>query len=77
MLDWQWTVHKVHDRTLEEIVFNFNLLKQKQFNYGKMYVALRRLTSLRGLHLTGKFEVAAIRSDPMAVKQYHTVWTNM
>ena len=38
-----------------------------------MYVALRRLTSLRGLHLTGKFEVAAIRSDPMAVKQYHTV----
>ena len=38
-----------------------------------MYVALRRLMSLRGLHPTGKFEAAAIRSDPMAVKQYHTV----
>ena len=58
---WTCAVHKVQSLTLEEIVVNLDLLKQKQFNYGQMYVALSRVTSLRGLHFTGEFKAAAIR----------------
>ena len=61
MLAWACTVHKVQGLTLEEIVVNFDLLKQKQFNYGQMYVELSRVTSLRGLHFTGEFKAAVIR----------------
>ena len=46
MLAWACTVHKVQGLTLEEIVVNFDLLKQKQFNYGQMYVELSRVRLL-------------------------------
>ena len=71
MLAWACTVHKLQGLKLEEIVVNFDLLKQKQFKYGQMYVALRRVMSLRGLHLTGEFKAASIRSDPRAIQEYH------
>lgn len=70
MLVWACTVHKVHVLMFEEIVVNFDLLKQKQFKYGQMYVALSRVPSLRGIHLTGEFKAAAIRSYPRAIQEY-------
>ena len=40
---------------LEEIVVNFDLLKQKEYNYAQMYVLLSRVMSLMGLYLTSEF----------------------
>ena len=48
-LAWACTVHKVQGQQFKEIVVSFKLLKQKSFNYGQIYVALSRVTSLSGL----------------------------
>ena len=42
MLSWACTVHKVQGLSLDKAVIN----------YGQMYVALSRVTSLNGLYLT-------------------------
>ena len=70
MLAWVCTVHKVQGITLNEVVISFDLLRQRNFNYGQMYVALSRVTSLNGLYLIGKFNLAAIRADPRAINEY-------
>ena len=44
-LSWACTVHKVQGLSLNKIVISFDLLKQKSFNSGQMYVALSRVTS--------------------------------
>ena len=54
MLAWACTVHKVQGLSLDKAVISFNLLKQRSFNNGQMYVALSRVTSLNGLFLTGR-----------------------
>ena len=71
MLACGCTVHKVQDITLEEVVISFDLLRQRNFNYAQMYVALSRLTSLNGLYLIGKFNLAAIWADPRTINEYH------
>ena len=38
-LAWACTVHKVQGLTLNEVVVNFALRKQKSFNSGQIYVA--------------------------------------
>ena len=43
------TVHKVQGLTLNKIVISFELFKKRSFNYGQIYVALSRATSLQGL----------------------------
>ena len=43
---------------------------QSSFNYGQMYVALSRVTSLNGLYLTGEYKPSAIKADPRAVHEY-------
>ena len=45
-LAWACAVHKVQGLTLNEVVVNFALRKQKSFNPGQIYVALSRVTSL-------------------------------
>ena len=45
-LAWACTVHKVQGLTLQNVVISFHLNKQKSFNYGQVYVALSRSTSL-------------------------------
>ena len=35
------TVHKVQGLSLDQAVLSFNLLKQRAFNHGQLYVALR------------------------------------
>ena len=55
-LAWVCTIHKVQGLTLPNVVVSFNLYKQRSFNYGQVYVALRRSTSLQGLHILGQIE---------------------
>ena len=52
-LAWACTVHKVQGWTLDSVVFGFELLKQKQFNGGQVYVALSRVKLLSQLYLLG------------------------
>ena len=56
--------------TLENIVFSFDLLKQKSFNYGQLYVALSRATSLSGLHILGNIQSKHIKADPKVHEEY-------
>ena len=70
MLSWACTVRKVKGLSLDKAVVSFNLLKQRSFNNGQMYVALSRVTSLNGLFLTGEFRSMAIKSDPRATQEY-------
>ena len=70
MLAWACTVHKVQGLSLIKVVVSFDLLKQKQFNCGQMYVALSRVTSLDGLFLIGEYKSSAIRADPRISLEY-------
>ena len=76
MLAWACTVHKVQGLSLDKIVVNFNLFKQKSFNHGQMYVALSRVTSLQGLYLTRKYNIAAISSDESVKREYEYLREN-
>ena len=67
MLAWGCTVHKVQELTLEKVVVSFDLVKQQSFNYGQMYVALRRVTSLDHLYLIGSFTLSAVKVDSRAI----------
>ena len=48
-LAWACTVHKVQGLILSSLVVCFDLQNQKSFNYGQVYVALNRVTSIKGL----------------------------
>ena len=39
-LAWACTVYKVQGLTLHKIVISFELVKQRFFNYGQVYVAI-------------------------------------
>ena len=69
-LAWACTVHKVQGLTLENIVVSFDLLIQRSFNYGQVYVALSGVTSLSGLHILGNIQSKHIRADPRVHKEY-------
>jgi hypothetical protein len=69
-LAWACTVHKVQGLTLNNIVVSFDLKKQRYFNYGQIYVALGRTTSLNGLHILGTLESKHIRANPKVQEEY-------
>ena len=69
-LAWACTVHKVQGLTLENTVVSFDLFKQRSFNYGQVYVALSRATSLSGLHILGNIQSKHIRANPRVHKEY-------
>ncbi|KAL9977715.1 hypothetical protein ACROYT_G015152 [Oculina patagonica] len=69
-LAWACTVHKVQGLTLNKIVVSFELFKQKTFNYGQIYVALSRATSLNGLYILGKLEHKHVKADPRVHNEY-------
>ena len=69
-LAWACTVHKVHGLTLENTVVSFDLFKQRSFNYGQVYVALSRATSLSGMHILGNIQSKHITADPCVHKEY-------
>ena len=64
-------MHKVQGLSLEKVVVSFDLVKQRTFNYGQMYVALSRVTSLQGLYLMGQYKVSSIKADPKAKLEYN------
>ena len=70
MLSWACTVHKVQGKSFSKIAVSFDLVKQKSFKPGQIYVALSRVTTLNGLYLTGIFDRKHIRADKRATEQY-------
>lgn len=69
-LGYACTVHKVQGLTLKRVVVSFELLKQRAFNYGQIYVALSRSTSLQGLHLLGNIEMKHVKANPKVHQEY-------
>lgn len=63
-LAWACTVYKVQGLTLHKIVISLELVKQRFFNYGQVYVAISRSTSLQGIHILGQIE-------------HRHLWTNL
>ena len=61
---------KVQGLSLDNIVVSFDLKKQRYFNYGQVYVALSRATSLNGLHILGILESKHIRANPKVWEEY-------
>ena len=66
---WGCTVHKVQGLTMEKVVVSFDLVKQQSFNYGQMYVALRRATSLDNLFLIGSLILSTVKADSRAIHE--------
>ena len=56
--------------TLENVVLSLNLRKQRYFNYGQIYVALSRATSLQGLHILGEIQSKHIKANPKVNEEY-------
>ena len=54
----------------DEIVVSFQLVKQRNFNAGQLYVALSRVRSFNGLFLKGRFSRSAIVSSEAAHAEY-------
>ena len=77
MLSWACTVHKVQGLSLDKAVVSFDLLRQRSFNNGQMYVALSRVTLLEGFFLTGKFNHNAIVFDKKAQQEYQYLRENL
>ena len=45
------------------IVLSFDLHRQRNFNYGQIYVALSRVTFIQDLHITGYVSAAAMKAN--------------
>ena len=69
-LAWACTVHKVQGLTINKGVVGFDLVKQKAFNPGQMYVALSRIAKYSGLFLIGQYNKSAIRASKTAGQEY-------
>ena len=69
-LAWARTVHKVQGLTLNKVVLCTDLIKQRAFNYGQVYVALTRATSLQGLFILGKIESKHVKANPKVLQEY-------
>ena len=69
-LAWACTIHKVQGLTLEKVVISSDLIKQRAFNYGQIYVALSRATSLHGLYILGQIENKHVKANPKVLEEY-------
>ena len=75
-LTWACTVHKVQGLTLENVVLSTELVRQRSFNYGQIYVALSRATSLNGLFILGQVESKHIKTNPKVLSEYQRLSDN-
>ena len=71
MLAWTCTVPKVQGLSLNKEVVSFQLLKQRNFYYGLIYVALNRVSSLEGLYILGLFNLKSIRASLQDFEEYN------
>ncbi|KAF7815759.1 ATP-dependent DNA helicase PIF1-like [Senna tora] len=67
ILSWALSIHKCQGMTLERVHTNL----AKAFGCGMVYVALSRVRSLEGLHLSG-FSRSKILADPKVSQFYRT-----
>ena len=70
VLAYACTVHKVQGLTLPSAVISFDLIKQKKFNYGQIYVALSRVKSFSNLYVQGTPDKSAATFDIQVSKEY-------
>ena len=56
--------------TLDKVVLCTDLIKQRAFNYGQIYVALSRATSLQGLFILGQIESKHVKANPKVLQEY-------
>ena len=63
---WAITIHKAQGATLQKAEID---LGSSVFEYGQIYVALSRITTLEGLYLT-KFNAQKIKSHPKVIAFY-------
>ena len=71
MLAWTCTVPKVQGLSLNKEAVSFQLLKQRNFYYGLIYVALNRVSSLEGLYILGLFNLKSIRASLQDFEEYN------
>ena len=69
-LSWACTVHKVQGLSLVKGVISFDLEKQKSFNQGQIYVALRKISSMNKIYLVGSCNKAALKVNESVKKEY-------
>ena len=75
-LAWACTVHKVQGLTLNKVVLNTELIKQRSFNYGQIYVALSRATAFNSLYILGQVESKYIETNPKVLSEYQRLSDN-
>ena len=61
--------HKVQDVTLHKTVVSLDLVKQKTFSPGQIYVALSSWTSFSKLNMVSKFYPKIISEIQLALEQ--------
>lgn len=61
---------------MNEVVVSLGMYRQNHFNYGQIYVALSRGTSLQGLHVTGQIENERVRANPKVHTEYQKMSHN-
>ena len=52
------------------MVFSFELVRQRQFNYGQVYVALRGVKALSDLSFVGDINTKSIKVDKLIETEY-------
>ena len=70
-LAWTCTVHKVQGLTLlNSTVVSLELIKQRSFSPGQIYVALSRSTSFSKLNILSDFDPKIIKPNHLALEHY-------
>ena len=72
-LSWASTIHKVQGLTVNKLVVNVTLKKQRCFGYGQLYVAFSRVTKLTGLFIVGNINKRQIRADQRVTENYESL----
>lgn len=69
MLAWAVTIHKAQGKTLDNVLLD---LGTGAFDFGQVYVALSRCSSLEDITLKRPIRLSDIKTDPM-VKKFYTM----
>jgi len=73
MLAWAVTIHKAQGKTLVNVLVD---LGTGAFDFGQVYVALSRCTSIEDITLKFPIRLRDVRSDPI-VKRFYSILRKM